>query len=112
MLQLQNTTPFKAHITVLPNRAGIDTLYVVVKATLHIRPKLSLADEQVPVVVADTYHGDPAASSLKAPSELHIGKPGTDVLLIGSAWAAPGRPARQTQVSLAVAERQAKRIYR
>lgn len=107
MLQLQNTTPFKANITVIPDRAGIDTLYVVVKATLQIRPKLSLADEQAPVVLADTYHGDPAASSLKAPSELHIGKPGTDVLLVGSAWAPAGRPARQTHVSVAVAERQA-----
>ena len=41
MLQLQNTTPFKASIAVLPDRAGIDTLYVVVKATLSLRPKLS-----------------------------------------------------------------------
>ena len=49
MLQLENTTPFKATIAVLPDRAGIDTLYVVVKATLEIRPKLSLAEEQVPV---------------------------------------------------------------
>ena len=106
MLQLQNTTPFKANIAVLPDRAGIDTLYVVVKATLQIRPKLSLSDEQVPVTLADSYHGDPAASSLKAPSELHIAKPGTDVLLIGSAWAPAGRPARQTHVSVAVAERQ------
>ncbi|AMY08127.1 hypothetical protein LuPra_01315 [Luteitalea pratensis] len=106
MLQLQNTTPFKTAMAVLPDRAGIDTLYVVVKATLHIRPKLSLSDEQAPVVLADEYYGDPTSTSLRVPSELHIGKPGTDVLLIGSAWAPAGRPVRQTQVSVAVAGRQ------
>ena len=106
MLQLQNTTPFKAAIAVLPDRAGIDTLYVVVKATLQIRPKLALSDEQVPVTLADEYYGDPTSSSLRAPSELHIGKPGTDVLLIGSAWAPAGRQVRQAQVSVSVAGRQ------
>ncbi len=106
MLQLQNTTPFKAAIAVLPDRAGIDTLYVVVKATLKLRPKLTLSDEQAPVVLADEYYGDPSASSLRASSELHIGKPGTDVLLVGSAWAPHGRPVRQMQVWVSVADRQ------
>jgi len=106
VLQLQNTTPFKASIAVLPDRTGIDTLYVVVKATLNLRPKLSLAEEQVPVVLADEHYGDPASSSLRAASELHIGKPGTDVLLVGSAWAPQGRPVRQMQVWVAVAGRE------
>lgn len=106
MLQLENATPFKAAIAVLPDKAGIDTLYVVVKATLNIRPSLSLAEEQAPPVLADEYYGDPERSSLRASSEMHIGKAGTDVLLVGSAWA-PGRKAvRQMHVTMAVAERQ------
>ena len=109
MLQLENQTPFKAAIAVLPDPAGIDTLYVVVKATVALTPRLSLADVQLPPALADEYHGDPAASSLRASSELHIGKPGTDVLLIGSAHTPNGRPARAVEVAMFVADRQ-KRI--
>ncbi len=105
MLQLQNTTPFKATIAVLPDRAGIDTLFVIVKATATLRPTLSLADEQTAPIMADEYHGDPARSSLRAVSDLHLGKPGTDVLLTGRAWAPEGRPAPRTLVTLSVAER-------
>ena len=105
MLQLDNRTPFKASIAVLPDRDGIDTLHVVIKATLTLRPNLSLAPEQVPVTMADEYHGDPALSSLRAVSELHIGKPGTDVLLVGHAHAPEGRRVQRMQVSMTVAER-------
>jgi hypothetical protein len=105
MLQLINQTPFKATISVLPDAAGVDTLYVVVKATVTLRPDLSLADVQVPPVLADEYYGDPATSSLRAPSDLHIGKPGTDVLLIGSARATDGRSVESLHVSMTVAGR-------
>jgi hypothetical protein len=106
MLQIDNQTPFYPVMSVLPNREGVDTLYVVVKATLMLHPKLSLAVEQVPVTLADEYHADPADSSLKQVSELHIGKPGTEVLLLGRAWAPAGQTAAQTWVTVSVAERQ------
>ncbi len=106
MLQLENHTPFKAAIALLPDRAGIDTLYVIVKATVTIRPTLTLADEQVPPAMADEYYGDPTASSLRIVSDLHIGKPGTDVVLIGSAWAPDGEPVARMQVTMNVADRQ------
>jgi hypothetical protein len=105
VLQLQNQTPFKAVFTVLPDATAIDTLYVVVKATLDLLPKLSLSDVQIPLTLADEYYGDPASSSLRSTSEMHIGKPGTDVLLIGRAWAPGKRPVRQAQVTMTVAER-------
>ena len=105
MLQLENRTPFKAAIAVLPDRLGIDTLFVIVKATLRLRPSLALAAEQAPPIMADEYHGDPATTSLKAVSDMHLGKPGTDVVLIGSAWAPAGRRVTSTQVSLTVADR-------
>jgi hypothetical protein len=106
MLQLDNQTPFYAVMSVLPNREGVDTLYVILKATLALRPKLALAPVQVPVTLADEYHADPTDSSLKQVSELHIGKPGTDVLLVGRAWAPEGRMVAQTWVRVSVAERQ------
>jgi hypothetical protein len=106
VLQLENQTPFKAAIAVLPDRSGIDTLYVIVKATVTLRPTLSLAEVQVPPTLADEYYDDPATSSLRYGSEMHIGKPGTDVLLIGSAWAPGTRPVARMQVGMSVAGRQ------
>lgn len=106
MLQLVNRTPFKAVISVLPDRAGIDTLYVVIKATVTLRPRLALAAVQVPPIMADEYYGDPLTTSLRAASEMHIGKAGTDVLLVGSARAPGGRPVPYLDVSVSVAGRQ------
>jgi hypothetical protein len=106
MLQLDNQTPFKATIALLPDRFGIDTLFVIVKATVTLRPTLKLAEVQVPLTMADEYYGDPAASSLRVASEMHIGKAGTDVVLIGSAWAPGQRPVPRSQVGMVVAGRQ------
>lgn len=102
MLQIRNATPFKAMIMLLPDAAGIDTLYTVVKATFRIDDPECPADEQVPVVMADEHFADPATSSIRAPSDVGLGKPGTDVLLIGSAWAPDARPTWQMDVSVAV----------
>ena len=105
MLQIDNRTPFYAVLTVLPDRNAVDTLYVVLKATLALRPKLALAQVQLPVIMADEYYGDPTSSSLKLASEIHIGKPGTDVLVVGRAWAPSARAVRETLVAVSVAER-------
>jgi hypothetical protein len=106
MLQIDNQTPFYAVLSVLPDREGIDTLYVILKATLVLRPRLTLAPAQLPVTLADEYYGDPTESSLKAVSEVHIGKPGTDVLLVGRAWGPGGQPVRESAVRVVAAERQ------
>ena len=87
MLQLRNTTPFKGALSLFPNEEGIDTLYVVIKATFQLGEELSLAEEQVPPTQADEYWGEPATSSLRYASDLHLGKPSTDVVLTGQAWA-------------------------
>jgi hypothetical protein len=105
MLQLHNQTPFAANIAVFPDRNGIDTLYVIVKGTCTLRPNIAMAEVQLPVTMADEYHGDPAGSSLKQCSDMHIGKPGTDVLLMGHAWAPRGSAVTESFVTLSVAER-------
>jgi hypothetical protein len=56
--------------------------------------------------MADEYYDDPATSSLRYASEMHIGKSGTDVLLIGSAWAPDKRPVTRMQVGMKVGDRQ------
>jgi hypothetical protein len=105
MLQLENQTPFAAMMAVLPDANAIDTLYVILKATLQLRPRLALSPVQIPPHTADEYYDDPTASSLKQVSDMHIGKPGTDVLLVGQAWAARQQPVAQSWVTLTVAER-------
>ncbi len=105
MLQLENQTPFIPGIAVFPDRNAIDTLYVMVKATINLLPRIGLAAAQLPVVLADEFYDDPTTSSLRQVSDMHIGKPGTDVLLIGHAWGAQGAPTTETQVTLSVAER-------
>lgn len=102
MLQVRNSTPFAATLMVLPDVAGIDTVYAVVKGTFAIGPRLLPADEQVPVTMADQHYADPSTSSIRSPSDVCLGKPGTDVVLIGSAWSADGRPTWQMDVSLTV----------
>lgn len=104
MLQLENHTPFKAAIAVLPDCKAIDTLYVIIKATVTLRP-FALAEIQVPPTMADEYYANPATSSLRCVSDMHIGKPGTDVLLIGHAQAPDARPVQRMMVSMSVAER-------
>jgi hypothetical protein len=105
VLQLDNKTPFACTFAVLPNRDGIDTLYVVVKATVNLRPKLALAPTQIPPSLVDEYYEDPETSSLKQVSEMHIGKPGTDVHLVGCARAPKGRVEEAIMVSMSVAGR-------
>lgn len=102
MLQLQNSTPFAASLMVLPDHEGIDTLFTIVKGTFALTGAVDAAEEQVPVTLADEHHGDPGKSSIRAPSDVCLGKPGTDVLLLGSAWAPESRPAWQMDVSLTV----------
>jgi len=103
MLQLKNHSPFKALIAVFPDENGIDTLYTTIKATFKISGKIDLAEEQLPVVMADDYWGEPGKSSLKYGSEMHLTKPNTDIVMIGEACAPDKRPVTQVDVTLSVA---------
>lgn len=93
-------------IAVYPDTDGIDTLFVVVKATFLLGPPVALSVDQLPVTLADQYWGEPVVSSLKYASDMHLAKPGTDVALVGQAWAPGNRPVQQLDVRLAVAERE------
>jgi hypothetical protein len=102
MLQLQNKTPFAADFALLPNEDGIDSLYVNVKATFKIGQQWSLADEQVPPVLADEFWGETGDSSIKYPSDVHIGKPTTDIIMLGCAFSPNGQNVQQLDVNLKV----------
>lgn len=102
MLQLKNNTPFASAFAIFPNENGIDTLYIMVKATFVIGAQWTLASVQVPLQHGDDYWGDPAKSSLRMSSDYHIGKPATDIVMIGAACAPEQRPVRQMDVGLQV----------
>jgi hypothetical protein len=102
MLQVTNKTPFKANLLLLPDPSGVDTLFTVVKATFTIAARPALADEQVQIVLADEHYGDAATTSIRVPSDVCLGKPATDVLLSGAAYAPGGAPTWQMDVSLSV----------
>lgn len=102
MLQFKNETPFVGSLTLMPDVDGIDTIIVVVKGTFTLGAEPQVAAEQVPVKPAAEYWGDPASSSIKAAPELLLPKPGTDVLVIGSAHAPKARPVQEMTVAVQV----------
>src|SRR5262245_24262149 len=102
MHQFINRTPFAGKMFAVPDPEGVDCIYAVVKATFTLGEKVAPAAEQVPVRPKDEYTGEPGRSSLKAVSDLSLLKPGTDVLLFGSACAPAGQKVPQTDVTLAV----------
>lgn len=102
MLQLKNSTPFAAAIAMFPDEAGVDTFFLIVKASFNIGPKWTLADEQTPPNNEDQYWGEPNQSSLKLASDIHLGKPATDIIMVGQACAPGGQSVKQLDVSLSV----------
>jgi hypothetical protein len=103
MHRLANRTPFRAELDIFPDARGVDTLVVTVKATFRLGPPLAVADAQAPIHPGDVYWGEPGASSLRYPSERHLCKPGTDILLVGSAHAPGDRPTPSLDVTLVLA---------
>lgn len=103
MLQLKNNTPFAANLALFPDKDGVDSLYIIASATFKIGRKWILADEQVPPCAEDEYWGDdPETSSLKYASAFHIGKPSSDIIMLGHAHAPEGKKVSQQDVTLSV----------
>ena len=105
MLQLKNETPFAATMALFPNEQGIDSLYVVVKATFGLGGGVHVADDQVPPLAADQFWADPVKSSIKYAADLHLTKPSTDVALVGRARAEHGGAVPYLDTTLVIAEK-------
>jgi hypothetical protein len=86
-------------------RDGREMLIVVVKATYTIPEPgqdAQLGGEQVPVVEADEFSGEPGMSAPRFETDFAHRKPDCDVLLVGSAYAPRAQPANRVQVALRV----------
>ena len=102
-MELINSSRAPALPLLVLDTRGEETLLVVVKASFDITPgKVSLAEEQDGIVLADDYHGEPGQSSIRHAGDGVLFKPSTDVVLIGSAHAPGGRPCTRLDVVLKV----------
>jgi len=113
MDNLVNLTPFA--VTALPSmdRSGAELLLVVLSARHRLPPAgrsalggASPCEDQGEVRLTDEYWGDPATSSLRYEGQTAYTKPGTDIHLLGHAWAPGGRRTPQASLGLAVGSSQ------
>jgi hypothetical protein len=104
-MNLLNGTGMAAGYTLGLDKAGAEYVVVAVKGTFMLpRPGEApkLADEQVPLVDADLFTGEPGRSATVAECDYALEKPFCDVLLNGSAHAPDGRVVDRIAVGLQV----------
>lgn len=104
-MELLNATKMLAGYTMGMEPSGRELLVVVVKGTFTIPPpgqEPQPAEEQVPLVEADEFSGEPGFSAPLVESEYPPRKPRCDLLLNGSAYAPGGKPVERLTVSLRV----------
>ncbi len=75
---------------------------LVIKATFQIQPEVKVAEEQIPIVMADEFWSEKDYASIRYPSEITLAKPGTDVVMNSHAYAPDGIPAETVDVSLQI----------
>ena len=104
-MELINATRMFAGYTMGVEPSGRESLVVVIKGTFVLpRPgeTVRLHDEQVPLLMADTFIGAPGFSAPLHEADFAPRKNRCDVLLAGSAYAPGGRPVTRTHVGLHV----------
>lgn len=102
MWAVGNLTPYGAGRTAVIDKHGGRHWVVAVRATFDIHPdgSTTVAAEQPEPLLTPEYRGDPGASSLLYEADLVDEKPGTDVIVNGSAHAPQGKPCTQVNVGL------------
>ena len=104
-MELLNATRMHAGLNVGLEPSGRQLLVVVIKGTFNLPrqgERLGLCDEQVPLVDADIFTGEPGTSAPVYESDYAPRKLRCDVLLVGSAWAPQGRPATHVPVGVRI----------
>src|SRR5262245_1959937 len=102
-MRFTNVTGLPASWTMGFQRDGREMLVVIVKATYSMpasNDEPALADEQVDLVQADRFTGEPGISAPVYETDYAHRKPLCDVLLIGSAYAPRERSVTRTTVQM------------
>lgn len=85
-----NLTPFATELGVTADRDGRELVVALLKATYAFtatgKVDPAAPAQQLPVLLADVFYGDPAASGLFFASDLVPEKPGTDVAIHGHVY--------------------------
>jgi hypothetical protein len=106
-MRFTNQTGLPASWTLGFQRDGRELLVTIVKATYRLpvsgcEPVLS--SQQVPLVEADRFTGEPGMSAPMLETDYAHRKPACDVLLLGHAHAPPGQQATRVRVGLKVGQ--------
>ncbi|RLU00315.1 DUF2169 domain-containing protein [Ketobacter sp.] len=104
-MELINATRMQAGYSMGLEPSGRELLVVAVKGTYHLplageRPRL--LEQQVPLVMADTFSGEPGLSAPIYETDFAPKKHRCDVLLLGSAYAPGGDPCPRVGVGMKV----------
>ena len=106
-MELLNATKMHAAYTMGMQPDGRELLVVVIKGTFVIPlhgEKPALCDEQVGLIEADVFTGEPGFSAPLYESDYAPVKPRCDVILNGSAYAPGGHPTERVTVSLSIGQ--------
>ena len=107
-MELVNATRMVTGYNVALDLSGRESLVVVIKGTFRFpaagEPSTAFAlhDQQVPLVMADTFTGEPGLSAPVYEVDFAPVKPRCDILLLGSAHAPDGRPTPKVDVGMRV----------
>jgi hypothetical protein len=101
---IENTTPYGASADWGRDKDGVHEWIVGVRATFDVRHDGStvIAETQSDPVALPKYRGEDGSSSLEYDIDLIGGKPTTDVVLNGTAYAPGGRPSAEFLISMRV----------
>ena len=104
-MQLINATRLLAGYNIGMAPSGREWLVVVIKGTFVLPQTgeaVRLHEQQVPLVMADTFSGEPGKSAAIYEVDFAPRKPFCDVLLVGSACAPGGQAVSRMRVSLKI----------
>lgn len=107
-MELINATRMVAGYNMGLEPSGRELLVVVIKGTFRFPQAgepdghFALHEKQVPLVMADTFSGEPGLSAPVHEVDFAPRKPRCDILLLGQAHAPHGRPATRVDVGLSV----------
>lgn len=104
-MELLNASKLMTAYTLGMGRDGRESLVVVAKGTFNLPldgRALTLADSQQPLLMADTFLGEPGLSAPLQEMDFAPVKPFCDVLVCGKAYAPGGRPVTQLTAGIRV----------
>jgi hypothetical protein len=102
--RMQNLTPMEVRCLPMEDRHGRALCVAVAKITYTVSPMgiVRLAKGPSPIRIGDEPHDASSHASTRFPHDYVDDKPGTDVIVAGTAWPPDGRPVRDMVVSVRV----------